>query len=135
MIRRYSELKSLKTYDERLTYLLLDGRVGRETFGALREYNQDFYRSRQWRSVRNHVMLRDGGCDLGIRGEEISGMIIVHHMNPITPETLANHIELALDPEFLITVSPRTHNSIHYGAKFEIVNHPPERFPGDTNLW
>jgi len=135
MIRRYSELKHLKTYTERLDYLLLDGRVGRETFGALREYNQSFYTSTQWRSVRRHVMLRDNGCDLGIRGEEISGLIIVHHMNPITPEVLMDNVELVLDPEFLITVSSTTHNSIHYGAKFEIVNRPPVRYPGDTNLW
>ena len=84
MIKTYSELITLPTFEERFNYLILGGRVGHQTFGRDRYLNQNFYRSYEWKQVRNQVILRDNGCDLGIPGRDILDRIYVHHMNPIT---------------------------------------------------
>lgn len=132
--RCYSELCELDSYFDRYDYLVLGGTVGRSTFGFDRYLNQDFYHSREWRSVREEVIIRDNGCDLGIPGYEIHADILVHHMNPITTDDILHQEDWILDPEFLITTTQKTHNDIHYG------NEAPrplfaERFPGDTKLW
>lgn len=133
--RTYSELRRLETFEERYDYLALRGEVGRATFGFDRWINQRFYRSREWQSVRDQVVLRDEGCDLGILGYEIHARLMVHHMNPITPEDLERGEDWVLDPEFLITTTHRTHNAIHYGDDSLLVKPPVERRPGDTKLW
>lgn len=136
-IRSYSELMRLATFEERLAYLQLSGRVGEETFGFDRSINQMFYsRSKEWKSIRNHVIVRDKGCDLGIEGREISGQrVIIHHMNPLKLEDIRDGSEFLLDPEYLITTTHSTHNAIHYGDKNLIIRAPVERSRNDTCPW
>lgn len=135
MIRTYSELITLPTFEERYRYLRLDGTVGADTFGFDRIFNQRFYTSTEWRSVRNFVIVRDNGCDLGIDDRAINGRIIIHHLNPVTLEDIERHIDRLLDPEFLISVSHDTHNAIHYGDERLIVTAPIERMRNDTCPW
>lgn len=134
-LRTYSELRRLATFEERFDYLSLQGEVGQATFGFDRWINQHFYRSRQWRQVRDLVMFRDEACDLGIPGHDIHHGLVVHHMNPMTPEDLEQGEAWVLDPEYLITTTQRTHNAIHYGDQSLIPKLPVERRAGDTRLW
>lgn len=134
-IRRYSELRRLKTFEERFDYLELTGRVGEATFGFDRWMNQKFYRSHEWSKIRSRVIARDGGCDLGIPGYEIHTGLLVHHMNPITQDDIIYSEEWILDSEYLITVSLNTHNAIHYGGKSLLPRGLVERTSGDTKLW
>lgn len=113
-IKRYSELIKFLTFEERYDYLKLNGRVGEDTFGFDRYLNQVFYRSKEWRSVRDFVIARDNGCDLAIDGREIFDKILIHHMNPITKDDVLKRRDYILDPEYLITVTKRTHDAIHY---------------------
>lgn len=125
----------MKTFKERFEYLKLDGEVGKSTFGFDRYLNQQFYRSREWRQLRNHIIVRDNGCDLGIEGIEIYGKIYIHHMNPVTISDLINNVDYIMDPESLISCSFDTHNAIHYG-NFDLVNIQfIKRKPNDTCLW
>ena len=133
--RSYSELRLLASFEERFDYLSLRGEVGRSTFSFDRWLNQRFYRSPEWKHVRNLVIYRDDGCDLGIPGYEIHAQLMIHHMNPVTPEDLQRGEEWVLDPEYLITTTHRTHNAIHYGDQSLIRKAPVERQPGDTRLW
>lgn len=134
-IRSYSELRRLSTFDERFDYLSMRGEVGAETFGFDRWINQRFYHSVEWNHVRNLVVYRDNACDLGIPGYEISARLMVHHMNPVTPEGLQQGDRWVLDPEYLITTTHRTHNAIHYGDASLLARPPIQRRPGDTTLW
>lgn len=122
-------------FEDRFDYLSLGGQVGLSTFGFDRWINQNFYRSREWQQVRAHVIFRDNGCDLGIPGYEIQSQLLVHHMNPVTPDDLKRGEEWVLDPEFLITTTHRTHNAIHYGDRSLLPQPVVERQPGDTRLW
>ena len=133
----YSELVKLPTFQERYEYLRLNGVVGKETFGFDRYMNQTFYRSKEWRRIRNIVIARDFGCDLGIEGREIPGKvrIIIHHMNPILPDDIEGRNDLILDPEYLITTIHDTHLAIHYGDDHMLLQEPVVRFPGDTCPW
>lgn len=134
-MRSYRELIRLKTFDERFDYLRLSGSVGVETFGFERYLNQTLYNSSKWRRLRNQIIVRDSGCDLGLEGYEIPGIIIVHHMNPIMVDDLKEFSEDVFNPENLICVSPTTHNAIHYGDKDLLPQLPIERRPGDTCPW
>ena len=134
-IRTYSELIQLPTFEERFDYLRLDGVVGKDTFGFDRYLNQQFYRSSEWKRIRNQVIVRDNGCDLGIDEYEIHGRILIHHMNPISIEDLRYMSDLLMNPEYLICVSHRTHNAIHYGDERLIVTAPIERSQNDTCPW
>lgn len=134
-LKSYSEFRLLPTFEERFDYLNLNGRVGLNTFGFDRWVNQRFYASREWHWVRNEVLIRDNGCDLGVPGYVIHVGVVVHHMNPLTPEDIRHGLEVALDPEYLITTSHRTHNAIHYGDASLIPRQPVERQSGDTKLW
>lgn len=134
--KRYSELVQLQTFDERYDYLKLNGEVGIDTFGPNRIFNQKFYRSKEWKRVRDEVIVRDGACDLGIPGREITGKIYIHHMNPITMDDISDSSDLLLNPDNLICVSEDTHNAIHYGDKSLIhKNDIVERKPNDTCPW
>ena len=135
MIRTYSELIQLPTFEERFEYLKLDGRVGAETFGFDRYLNQAFYKSDEWLSIRDYVITRDNGCDLGVEGYEIYGRIIIHHMNPITKEDILQRSKFLIDPEYLITTIKRTHDAIHYSDSNLLVKAPIERSKNDTCLW
>lgn len=134
MIRRYSELCRLRTFEERFDYLKLQGVVGESTFGFDRYLNQLLYRSSEWKKVRNAVIVRDDGCDMGL-ADYPANRIIVHHMNPLSVEDLENRSELIFDPEFLICVSFNTHNAIHFGDETLLPKLPVERKPGDTCPW
>jgi hypothetical protein len=134
-IRKYSELRRTSDFKERFEYLALRGVVGAKTFGFDRYMNQRFYTSRQWRQVRDAVIVRDEGCDMGVAGFEIHSRLYIHHMNPMTVEDLKEGNESVLDPEYLITVTHRTHNAIHYGDAALLAKPFVERGPGDTKLW
>lgn len=136
IIRTYSELKELKTFEERFKYLKLGGVVGVETFGFDRYFNQKFYLTREWKQIRNHVIVRDLGCDLGCEDHEIFGQrIVIHHMNPIDLEDIEKKTDFLLNPEFLITTIHSTHNAIHYGDESLIITAPIERRRNDTCPW
>lgn len=134
-IKCYSELALLPTFQERYRYLRLNGAVGKETFGFDRYMNQFFYRSPEWRRVRDLVIIRDAGCDLGVPGREIFGRIVIHHMNPIRPEDIRERKESLLNPEYLIAVTNDTHLAIHYGDESLLIQDPIERRPNDTCPW
>jgi hypothetical protein len=135
MIRTYSELIRSSTFEGRFKYLALRGGVGDSTFGFDRYINQMFYASREWKQARQHVILRDNGCDLGVDGYEIHDRLYVHHMNPMEPEDVFEGNLSILDPEFLITTSHTTHNAIHYGDERQLPKPIVERKRGDTKLW
>lgn len=135
-IRTYSELSKLKTFRERYEYLKLDGTVGEETFGFDRYINQMFYKSEEWKRIRNYVITRDNGCDLGIQDRKIiDSVILVHHMNPITKEDIINKNEILLDPEYLITTIKPTHDAIHYGDESLLAEDLVIRSKNDTCPW
>ena len=125
----------MNTFEDRFDYLILYGTVGHVTFGADRYLNQRFYNSREWRRVRNQVIIRDGGCDLGVPGFDIFDRIYVHHMNPITVDDIENNYDLLINPEFLICTSFDTHQAITYGNRNNLFRKPLERRRGDTKLW
>lgn len=136
MTRSYSELIKLPTFEERFEYLRLDSLVGVETFGFDRYINQSFYRCGEWKNIRDQVIVRDNGCDLGIPDRQIYDHIIIHHMNPVTREDLINKRNALMDPEFLICVSRETHNAIHYGDESQLIpTNLIERSPNDTCPW
>lgn len=135
MIRTYTELSKLKTFEERFRYLKLHGSVGQDTFGHDRHLNQMLYRSRQWKEARDYVIIRDAGCDLGIEGMDIHHRLTVHHMNPIDLEDIENDEDYIYDPEYLISVSHNTHLAIHFGDESLLPKDPIERRPGDTTPW
>lgn len=134
-IKTYSELILLPTFEERFEYLQLNGTVGRETFGFDRYLNQTFYRSAAWKRIRDEVIVRDNGCDLGIEDRIIGNKIYIHHMNPITDKDILNRTDILLNPEFLICVSHNTHNAIHYGDENLLMRLPMVRTPNDTCPW
>lgn len=133
--RRYGELVQIPTFEDRYEYLKLGGSVGYSTFGYDRWINQKFYNSYEWKSVRNHVLVRDDGLDLGVPGFAVRGKPIVHHLNPMVPNDIVHSEEWILDPEYLITTSHNTHQAIHYGDKGMLPRQYVERKSGDTSLW
>lgn len=134
-MRTYSELVLLPTFKERFEYLKLSSVVGKDTFGFDRYLNQQFYRTSVWKKVRDAVIIRDNGCDLGVEGYEIYDRILIHHMNPITADDIIKHSDWILDPNQLICTSFRTHNAIHYGDISIIDKQPTIRKPNDTCPW
>lgn len=135
MIRTYTELSSIDSFEDRLRYLKLNGNVGSETFGFDRYLNQLFYRSPEWKKIRNEVIIRDNACDLGVEGFELDSRIIIHHMNPISKDDIINQTDLLLNPEYLICTSHRTHQAIHYGDEELIQPRLIERKRNDTCPW
>ena len=136
MIRTYSELITLKTFEERYEYLRLDGMVGNSTFGYDRYLNQQFYNSKLWKErIRPKIILRDNGCDMGLDGYEIKGNIYVHHMNPLTKDDILNMSEFLINPEYLICLSFDTHQAVTYGLKEAPRQAPIERTKNDTCPW
>jgi len=135
IIRTYSELKRIKTLEERYEYLRLGGAVGASTFGFDRIFNQMFYASKEWKEIRRKIIFRDNGCDLGLSEYEIYGSIIIHHMNPISMDDIRNNTEYLLNPDFLICSSSNTHKAIHYGNRDLLPQPIVERRPYDTCPW
>lgn len=134
-IRTYSELIAIPTFEERFKYLQLNGNVGDETFGYDRMFNQRFYSSLEWKRLRDEIIFRDNGCDLGILDRRIMGKILIHHMNPIMLEDIRESSEFLLNPEYLICMSFETHNAIHYGDENLLFKAPIERKQYDTCPW
>ena len=134
-IRTYFELSTLPTFEERYQYLRLNGSVGNSTFGFDRYINQKFYRSAEWKQIRNYVIVRDNGCDLGVDGYEIHEKILIHHMNPIALSDIQNTSDYLLNPDYLISVTLATHNAIHYGDETLLIRAPTVRRPNDTCPW
>lgn len=134
-IRTYSELIALNTFEERFKYLKLDGSIGKETFGFDRYINQAFYNSQDWKKIKDIVIIRDNGCDLGIDGYEIYGRIYVHHMNPVSIEDFLYKTDYLINPEYLISTTHLTHNAIHYGDESLLVKAPVCRRKNDTCPW
>ena len=135
IIKTYSELIRIPTYEERFDYLKLEGVVGKDTFGYDRYLNQAFYNSPEWRRFRRDMIIRDNGCDLACEGYDIRGRIILHHINPLTQEDLINRKEALFNPENIICVSHNTHNAIHYGDANLLITGPIERVANDTCPW
>lgn len=138
MMKTYSDLIQIQGYRDRIKYLQLNGLVGEDTFGFDRYLNQKFYKSKEWKSVRSAVILRDKACDLGLKDRPIPNgePILIHHLNPITKEDILNGSSDILNPEYLISVTKKTHNLIHYGfAEYDIQLEAQPRIPGDTKLW
>jgi hypothetical protein len=135
IFRTYTELARLPTFEERFAYLELGGQVGRETFGHDRHINQTFYRSQEWQTIRDFVISRDMGCDLGIFGRELYVPPLIHHINAMSVDDILHREEWILDPEYLITTCHATHNAIHYGDSSLLPQVVLERKPGDTTLW
>jgi hypothetical protein len=135
MIRSYAEFSQIEGFEERFAYLQTHSSVGIVTFGYERWLNQAFYTSSQWRRIRHHVIARDKGCDLGVEGHGIRWKPTIHHMNPMTVRDVTAADPAILDPEFLISVTPRTHNAIHYGDASLLEQPLVQRFSGDTKLW
>ena len=134
-MKTYSELVKLQTFEERFEYLRLGGTVGKETFGFDRYLNQRFYRSSGWKSIRDRVIIRDNGCDLGMEDRPVYGRILVHHMNPVSIDDIRRQTEFLLNPEYLICTTHMTHNAIHYGDENLLIKIPPERTKNDTCPW
>lgn len=134
-IKTYSELIMLPTFEERFRYLKLDGKVGETTFGFDRYLNQMFYKSDEWKTVRDKIIIRDSGCDLGIEGREINGRVLIHHMNPISKEDILNKSNFLLNPEYLICTIKSTHDAIHYGDEKLLIKDPIVRTKNDTCPW
>ena len=134
-IKTYSELILLPTFEERFKYLQLNGRVGDDTFGFDRYINQKFYRSADWKRIRDQIIIRDNGCDLALEGYEIYGRILIHHINPITVKDVELSTEYLMNPEYLVCVTHNTHNAIHYGDEKQIITGPIVRTKNDTCPW
>lgn len=134
-IRTYTELIRIDSFVDRYEYLRLRGEVGVATFGWERWLNQELYKSSKWRRVRDKVIIRDMGCDLAHPDFQIGDRIIIHHMNPLTPEDIEDDVDEIYEPEFLICTSHYTHNAIHYGDQSKLPQLPVERYPGDTCPW
>lgn len=134
-IRTYTELITLPTFEERFRYLCLNSRVGEETFGFDRYLNQVFYHSNEWKRLRNEIIVRDHGCDLGVNGREIVGRFVIHHMNPIRVDDILENSDFLLNPEYLISTVDITHKAIHYGDESILFLGPIERRKNDTCPW
>lgn len=135
MIKTYSELLNFKTFEERFEYLAEGGIVGDQTFGGSRFLNQDFYRSKEWKQIRDKVIIRDGGMDLGVEGRPIYGRIIIHHIVPLTKHDILYRTSFLIDPEYMVSMSHETHNAIHYGSLDSIPRDYVPRTPNDTCPW
>lgn len=135
IIRTYSELIKLPSFLARFEYLKLSGEVGQETFGFDRYLNQNFYHSNEWRPIRDYVIARDLGRDLGMEGYEIHGRIYIHHINPITVDDVKQATDFLTNPEYMICTTHNTHNAIHYGDGSMLITDPVERTPYDTCPW
>ena len=134
-IKTYSQLIRLPTFEDRFEYLKLKGSVGKDTFGHDRYLNQVFYSSMEWRRLRDEIIIRDNGCDLGIEGRQIGGKVYIHHLNPLGVNDILTHSEYLVNPEYLICVSFETHNAIHYGDINLLPRAPIERRQNDTCPW
>ncbi len=134
-LKTYKELISIPNFIDRFRYLKISGVVGASTFGSDRYLNQIFYRSPEWREIRQYVIVRDEGLDLADPTRPIAGRVYIHHMNPISETDLLNRTDLILNPDYLICCSFNTHQAIHYSDESLLWSEYVERKPGDTIPW
>lgn len=121
---------TMDSFGDRLNYLSLYDKG----YISPREISNKFYKSKIWKDLREYVIARDLGYDLGVPGVTIDGPPLVHHIYPLEEEDILMWNEdVLLNPDRLITVSRNTHNIIHYGDRSNTVYH--ERIKGDTKLW
>ncbi len=135
MIRTYSELIRMSDYMDRFNYLKLHGNVGEETFGWDRYLNQSFYSSTEWRKFRRDIILRDQGNDMACKDFPINGIIVIHHLNPISIEDIKDFNPDIMNPEYVVCVADITHKAIHYGDAELLPKGLIKRRPGDTCPW
>lgn len=135
MIKTYSELIKFETFEERFKYLIEGSQVGEQTFGGSRFINQNFYRSREWKRIRDIIIVRDNGNDLGVKDHPIHGRVIIHHLVPLRKEDIMYQTPFLMDPEYMICVSHQTHNAIHYGSMSSLPQDYIARSPNDTCPW
>lgn len=137
IIRTYSELMTIPTFEDRYRYLRLCGKVGEATFGFDRYLYEEFLKSDEWLEIRDHIIIRDNGCDLAMPDREIKGAsrVLIHHMNPVTKEDILMRTKYLLDPEYLICTIKNTHDAIHYGDEGLLIKAPIERTKNDTCPW
>lgn len=135
MIKTYKDLRRLSTFEERFEYLKLSGSVGAATFGFDRYLNQLLYHSKDWRRTRDHIIVRDNGCDLGIDDRDIHNGILIHHLNPITVKNIERNDDCVFDPNNLICTCHNTHQAIHYGDSNLLTRLPDIRRQNDTCPW
>ena len=135
MTKTYSELITIKNFEDRFEYLRLNGSVGKDTFGHNRYLNQLLYRSAEWKRLRRTIIIRDNGCDLACEGFDIDGRLLIHHINPITVDDVVARNPIVFDPNNLITTTHNTHNAIHYGDDTLLIVSPIERTKNDTCPW
>lgn len=135
MNKSYSELITLKSFQERFDYLKINGFVGDITHGGHRWLNQQLYSSEKWKSTRRRVIIRDNGCDLACSDRQIHGKIVIHHINPITVDDLLNHNPIIFNLENLITVSNETHEALHYSNYDMLQKDYVPRTENDTCPW
>lgn len=136
IIRTYNELIQIPTFEERLLYLQIKGKVGEETFGFDRWINQMFYRSVEWKQFREKIIVRDLGHDLAMEDDEyeIQSGILIHHMNPIDITDIINLSDYVMNPNYVVTTCLKTHNAIHYGSCINPYT-LQTRKPNDTCPW
>lgn len=134
IIKTYSELISLPSFDSRFRYLKLNGSIGEFTFNGFRQLNQMLYKTYEWKQARRKVILRDDGCDLADPDYPIRGDIYIHHIEPLTIEDILERRPCVFDLNNLISCSFATHNAIHYGDEV-VTRKPVIRKPNDTCLW
>ena len=135
MVRTYSEMCKFDSFKDRFKYLQLNGDIGEETFGYDRYLNQKFYQSAEWKRLRDKIIIRDDGCDLAVPGHILYDEIVIHHMNPLRVSDIRNISDILMNPEYLVCVSKRTHNAIHYGDETLLIDDPIERKANDTCPW
>lgn len=134
MIKTYSDLIALPTWEERFKFCTTGQYIGDETFGGHRYLNQRFYKSPEWRKIRQQVMIRDNACDLAHPDFPIVGSVYIHHLNPMQVQDILDRKVYVLLPEFLVCVSFDTHQALHYGTETPQKVYVP-RTPHDTSPW
>lgn len=125
----------LPTLKERFEYLKLGSKIGVETFGFDRWLNQEFYNSWEWRKFRRDIIVRDNGNEMGLEDYPINGLIVVHHLNPITEKDIVDGNPDVMNPNYVVCVSDLTHKAIHYGDAKLLPSPLIIRKPNDTIPW
>lgn len=138
-MKSYEELTAIADYYDRFRYLRIGQKVSEETFGCHRYINQLLYTSSFWRTARSKAIIRDSVgdnvMDMAHPEMYISGIVICHHINPITLEMIEKDDPLVYDLNNIVCVSDYTHKAIHYGDERLLPQKIVERRPNDTIPW
>lgn len=135
-MKTYTELLLIPDYIGRVEYLETHSNIGETTFGWSRYLNQALYTSDEWRKFRRDIIIRDKGCDLALFGYDLDAKdIIIHHLNPITPEQVEARDPVIFSKNNVVCVSGQTHRFIHYGGVRTVIFSTLQRKPYDTCPW